>query len=398
MTKCKILLIDCLNDINEWLTQTFTMLKENWPVVVANNLDDALLYISNTQFDVVIMNLDVSSSSIQEDIQLIKNKNQDCIIVLLLSENDNESYIKSINLVHRIYSKPIQAEAFYQDLDSLINLKYKISQSKNNKKLVSINTLPSPPQTFTEIISELNSIEPSISKISNIIKRDIGLTTKLLQLINSAYYGLKSKVHNPSIAINLLGLETVKNLALTLSSFNQFSKAQIDDYTVQNILNYSLDIGKASKTYATVLGLNNSMIESASLAGMLHDIGKLAMISILPDEFKKSLRFSKDNMISLYQAQKETVGLTDAEIGGYLLFLWGLPECIVNAVTYHYLPSENKNTNIDIVTAVHLAYAIENETKQSQITNNALDMNYISTLQLDNELSKLRSFAVACQV
>jgi HD-like signal output (HDOD) protein len=194
----------------------------------------------------------------------------------------------------------------------------------------------------------------------------------------------------------MLGLDTVKNLAIALSSFNKLENSRSDDYSVQNILNYSLDIGKASKTYATVLGLNNSMIENASLAGMLHDIGKLIMIGLLPEEFDKSLNISKEKMISLYQAQRETIGLTDAEIGGYLLCLWGLPLNIVNAVTYHYSPSENENTNIDIITAVHLAYAIERDTnKYIPGIGESLDREYISRLKLENKIKELRSFAIA---
>jgi HD-like signal output (HDOD) protein len=216
-------------------------------------------------------------------------------------------------------------------------------------------------------------------------------------MVNSAYYGLQAQVRSLTQAINLLGLDTVKNLVLAAGVFKQFSGLTVSGYSIDGIYDNSMKVGKNAKTVSTAFGFTPGKVEEASTAGMLYDIGKLILISHFATELKDSSELSKGKSIPLCQAEKEILGASDAEIGAYLLSLWGLPDSIVEAVALHYTPGETSEPMLNVLTAVHIAYALE-QTMGSDANPpeySIFDTEYLSKLGISKEIEQLRNLC-AC--
>jgi HD-like signal output (HDOD) protein len=132
--------------------------------------------------------------------------------------------------------------------------------------------------------------------------------------------------------------------------------------------------------------------DDAFMAGMLHDMGKLVLISSLGDQYREALNFAHNNHTSLIEAEKEYFGATHAEVGAYLLGLWGFPDPIVEATAFHHCPRRCSATSFGSLTAVHAANALDYELRSdvSDECSIQIDLEYLNELGLADRLSAWR--------
>jgi putative nucleotidyltransferase with HDIG domain len=225
----------------------------------------------------------------------------------------------------------------------------------------------------------------------------MSITARLLGTVNSAFFGLSNRVEAPYQAINILGIEEVKNLVLAAGVFNQFNELPQSGISIEEIYHQSLIVSKGSKLLATALGLDSTQIESAYLAGLLHDIGRLVLLSQFQDEYLSATKLAENNSIPWYQAMEKTIGVNHAAIGAYILSQWGFPDQIVEAVAFHLQPSQIRHPTIDILTCVHTAVFLNNEDVincKDEIVS-SVDTQYLNELGLMEQLAELHGLCLA---
>ena len=142
------------------------------------------------------------------------------------------------------------------------------------------NSLDSPP----EIVTEMQADDPSIKKVGEIISKDLSMTAKILQMVNSAFFGLFRKITSPEQAVMMLGLETIKALVLSVKIFSEFSQKNFSWFNINALFNHSLSVSKYAKTIIKNENLDEGLLYSSMMAGLLHDLGKL----ILATNFKNT--------------------------------------------------------------------------------------------------------------
>jgi HD-like signal output (HDOD) protein len=206
-----------------------------------------------------------------------------------------------------------------------------------------------------ELIQELQKREPSIERIARIISRDLGLSTKLLQLVNSAFFALARFVVDLDEAVVHLGIETVKTLVLSLETFSAFEKLDTDSRTLKTLWSHSWSVGQLARRIAQFEGLDENGISRSFTAGVLHDVGKLVLQAGAPKEWAAVAALQREKGIPLWRAEQETLGCTHAEVGAYLLGLWGLPAPVVETVAMHHQPPRSSSHRMSAVLAVHVA-------------------------------------------
>ena len=182
------------------------------------------------------------------------------------------------------------------------------------------------------------------------------MTAKILQLANSAFFGLRRRVVTPKDAVLYLGFDTIKSLTLTVRVFSEFAHSRCPNFSVQNLAQHSVFTGALARKIAKEIRLSGRDVEDSFMAGLLHDVGKLILVDSLPERFDSAL---KDGLlsegISGHQAEQSVFGTTHAEVGTYLLWLWGLPDTVVEAVAYHHAPTRCPAQQRSPLTAVYLA-------------------------------------------
>ncbi len=216
--------------------------------------------------------------------------------------------------------------------------------------------LPSLPTVVTQLLSVVGDPASSARDVSQLISTDQALTAKILKVANSAFYGFPRKIATVQFAIVVLGFETVKNLGLSVAILKRFHQG--NDHPLfdrQQFWEHAIGCGVAGRMLARKR--NRKLEGEAFVAGVLHDIGKLILIEYFPDEFGECLDRAKSDLLSIAEAEEQVIGVTHAEIGGWLAEKWKLPESLVNAIAHHHAPYELEEPD-EILLITHMANAL----------------------------------------
>ena len=224
------------------------------------------------------------------------------------------------------------------------------------------------------------------------VAQDPVLSAKLLQVVNSAVFGLQMQVVSASEAVMYLGMETTKALVLLAHTFSYFDKVRTAEFSVEKLWKHSVASGKLAEQIARAEGCDAEVTGQAFTGGMLHDIGKLLLAANMPEEFKKALTKAREEQLYLWDAESSVLGASHGELGACLLSIWGLPMPIVEAVALHHYPVRFLSKQFCPLTAVHVANALEHELqaeKQGGVCAVA-DANYLAELGLEERLEVWR--------
>lgn len=219
-----------------------------------------------------------------------------------------------------------------------------------------INKMPSLSTTVTKIMEICNDPTASPADLNKVISLDPVLMGKVMKLINSAYYGLSQEITSLVRAIIMLGLNTVKNLALSTAVLgNLGDKSVFQALNMEGFWRHSLCVGVAAKGIAKKLEVDKNHIEEYFIAGLLHDIGKIPMNNKLSEEYIQAMSYSDRGQIPLDQAEMEVIGFDHAKVGALIMENWRLGEEITDVVTHHHTPQSYEGKNTAILYAVMAA-------------------------------------------
>jgi diguanylate cyclase (GGDEF)-like protein len=201
------------------------------------------------------------------------------------------------------------------------------------------NNLPSLPHVAVEVI-RLTNEDVSVGEIAKVIEQDPALTIKLLKLVNSSLFGMPREIASLPQAMVVLGLRTVKTMALSFSLVDSLSIGQDDTFDLSAFWRRSLTTAVAGRLLADATV--KAKRDEAFVAGLLTDIGLLAASHCIPDIYEDVFQRLADNDGPIQNIEQEILGITHAQIGAELLSSWGLPSSLMNAVANHHgLPSEH---------------------------------------------------------
>lgn len=222
------------------------------------------------------------------------------------------------------------------------------------EKIQTISTIPTLPTVIAKIAKLLQSPQTSAEEVGRAITTDQSLASKVLKLVNSAFYGFPGKISTITHAIVILGFSTVKNIVLTASIFDAFKnrKTVVSDFNFEKFWLHSIACGAAAQAIARHIGCKEK--EECFIAGLIHDIGKIIECQYLPAEFMQVVAHVKEKNCLFYDAEKELFKTTHQEIGGFLAQRWNLPENLQNAIKYHHIPSPARSA-YTVTAIVHTA-------------------------------------------
>ncbi|MGA7218147.1 MAG: HDOD domain-containing protein [Candidatus Sulfotelmatobacter sp.] len=221
-----------------------------------------------------------------------------------------------------------------------------------------IGELPSLSRTYTVLTDAVKNLSTSISEVAEIIGRDVAMSAKVLQLVNNAFFGLAHKVSNVQNAVAHLGMETIQNLALASEAFRVF----VPDSRIPQTFYESMQRhAQRTAAIAAALPVERRDRDATVVAALLHDIGSLILTSKMPDKFCSAQSLAKEQGCKVFEVEQELLGTSHAEIGSYLLGLWGIPSLAVEAVAHHHYPTRIPHSGFDCTVAVYVADLLAHE-------------------------------------
>lgn len=214
------------------------------------------------------------------------------------------------------------------------------------RQVESINTLPTVPGVLKRLSGVIEKPHITIVEISAFISNDPALTTKVLKMVNSAIYGFPGRIASVSHATMLLGINVIKGLLLGVSVFELMQK------TMGGLYRHSLACAIASRVIAQKKGLKEP--EEVSIAGLLHDIGKVILTLEYPEEYQAAMNEARKRCIPIFDAEKEQFNATHANVGGWLSEKWRFPGNLIEVIECHHRPALAQNAPLETA-IVHMA-------------------------------------------
>ncbi|MBW2051606.1 MAG: HDOD domain-containing protein, partial [Deltaproteobacteria bacterium] len=228
----------------------------------------------------------------------------------------------------------------------------KTTQQAFNDIIGRMTGLPSLPETVVAILEVLNNPDSSAKELSEALQHDQSIASRVLKLVNSAFYGFPRQIDTLSKAVTILGYTSIQNIILATSIFNTFSKAPHGPViNRKKFWAHALGCGVVAQTIKVRLGMEDG--EEVFLAGLLHDIGKVILDAFLPDEYAQVIKLAQEKNLLLVEAEKEILGATHADFGLWLSENWNLPHNLTAAIAHHHDPPESK-THFTITSLIHV--------------------------------------------
>jgi HD-like signal output (HDOD) protein len=351
--KKRILFVDDEPMVLKGLQRTLRKMRAEWEMVFAESSKQALEILASEPFDVIVSDLRMPEMDGEQLLAQVKSKHPQVVRIILSGHVEQETTFKSVRLAHQSLSKPCDADILKQKLNQLFALR-SLLEDESIKRIVSqTETLPSLPKVYTEVIQEVQSADPSIKKIGEIISSDLGMTAKILQIVNSAFFGLLRKISNPREAVMLLGTETIKALVLSVKIFSEFNQKKYAWFDFDSLFNHSLSVSMFTQTISKEEHLEQNLVNNSLMAGMFHDIGKLILVTNFQEPYHQILTEARETGEDLWDLENKMFGTSHAEIGAYLMGLWGLEFPIIEAIAFHHCPGKSLSNSTGLLTAVH---------------------------------------------
>ncbi|HAR62425.1 MAG TPA: hydrolase [Candidatus Margulisbacteria bacterium] len=270
-----------------------------------------------------------------------------------------------------------------------------MSDNLLNYILNKIRDLPPLPESTHKILQIAGNNASSAKDLAKVLEKDLSLTTKVLKLVNSSFYGFSREISTISQAVVYLGFNTIKSLVLTASSYDTLNK-DVVSYELEKGMLWKHSIACASCSRLIAKEIKYSDPEEAYIAGLIHDIGKLMIDQYANNLFKLILEKVTTDAISFDKAEKEVLGFDHPEIGSKIAQKWNFPLSLVESISYHHQP-ENATNHKELTYIVHLANTITamagigigNDSLQYNFQPNTLDILQLKEENVQNYIIQL---------
>jgi HD-like signal output (HDOD) protein/CheY-like chemotaxis protein len=388
----RVLFVDDDATVLSGLQRMLRPMRAEWEeMAFAGGGEEALRLLAERPFDVVVSDMRMPGIDGVQLLGEVKLRYPGVVRIVLSGHADQEMILRSIGPAHQFLSKPCQPDLLRSTVDRACTLQQRLSSPELKQVAAQMGALPSLPSLYNEVLAEINSPKGSIETVGRIISRDVAMTAKVLQIVNSAFFGVRQRVTEPAHAARFLGMETIKALVLSVQVFSRFERAGVAAAALQQLSDASMRVGAFARLIAREEGLPREVADQSFFAGLLHDVGALLLLANRAEAYVNVRAAAAGG---LEEAEAAAFGASHGDLGAYLLGIWGLPGPIVEAVAFHHRPGQLQPHALGALTCVHAADAIEAELFGDPRLS-LPDPGYLAALGLDSRYGHWRDVCVA---
>jgi HD-like signal output (HDOD) protein len=332
----RILFVDDEPNVLGGLQRMLRPRRAEWEMVFVNSGTEAISALAAQPFDAIVTDVRMPEMDGIELLEHVQKEFPKMIRIVLSGYFEREAALRAAGVAHQYLAKPCDPARLRETINNLSRSTAILTSETARGVVSAIGSLPSPPQTHTALKRALEKPDVCLAEVGQIIEQDVGMTAKVLQMVNSPLFGLAHEITSVHQALGHMGLATLKELAVSIEIFQSFEpERRVNGFSLEELEIHSRRVAKI----AARLPVEAEVAQVSVIAALLHDAGKLVLAARLPDAFEAALEKSLVEDRPLYAVEEEMIGSTHAEVGAYLLSLWGLPQVIVDAVWGHHRPS-----------------------------------------------------------
>ncbi len=363
----RILFVDDETRVLEALERVLEELEDGWETCFVDSAERALERVSEATYDAVVSDLRMPGLGGVALLTQVAEHSPRTLRIVLSGHSDEAAALKVVHVAHQFLAKPCAATTLHQVLARAEQLGRLLPDRKLQTLAAQVGCLPSPPalqHALTQLLASDNAAH-TVSALSRLIKEDPAMTAKLLQVASSAFFNNAASVADVEAAVMRLGFRTLQSLAPSLSDLMPSRGPRLPlANAVEALQRRALRTARIAASMARL----PEDAATAYVAGLLCDVGQLVLITTAPERVYVVESEAAQRGELPHTVEQSTWGSTHAEIGAYLLGLWGLPFQIVEAVANHHAPERSAEDRVSLPQLVWLASCIvSGEEPQSEL-------------------------------
>jgi putative nucleotidyltransferase with HDIG domain len=341
----RIVFVDDELNILQAMRRSFHSMRNEWNMEFLSSGAAALESLAKAAADVIVSDMRMPGMDGWQLLAEVKRLYPTTVRLVLSGHADPSSVMLAVGTAQLYLAKPCESGSLKAAIVQTQMLRQLLSSDQLALLVGEVGMLPSAPIAFQEILACLQNPEASLTDAAQIIGRDAAMTANIMKLVNSAFFGSRRPITTIDRAVAYLGMDTLGALVLGHSVFQSGVATGIAGFSLEQLWQHSEKTAMAARAIALSEKLTAAKADEAFLAGVLHDVGKVVFAT-------KAARLPRDASAVDIVAQMEA---HHAEVGAYLLGLWGFPNSIVEAVAFHHTPNQASEKGFGLAGIVHVA-------------------------------------------
>jgi HD-like signal output (HDOD) protein len=331
----RVLFVDDESRVLEAIERTLFQLDVDWEVSFAEGGQAALVQLEQAHFDVIVSDMRMPGMDGAALLTQVCEKYPHVARIVLSGQTDEAAAFRVVQVAHQFLAKPCSSDTLRQVIEHTRELRNWLSEERLQSTVGRLDRLPSTPRLFCALSKALEDESTTADTVAAIVRQDPAMSSKVLQVVNSSFFSSGSSVSDVRAAVLRLGMKTIRNLALGIGAFDAVGKSHGASGSVEALQTRSLAIAQLASRIAQ----GREDTDAAFMAGLVCDVGELILDSTA-------------------ESPSAADAVTHAEVGAFLLGLWGLPFRIVEAVANHHAPRRNAHDRLGLPQIVWLAASL----------------------------------------
>lgn len=387
-TRQQILFVDDDALVLRGIGREMRAYSDRWQVTTALGGERAMEILRERSFDILVTDMLMPVVDGATLLHHVREHYPSMVRIVLSGHAELEHAVRSVPFAHQRLLKPWRGDELVKTLERATNLRLLVGDDLIRRCISQVGSLPSSQGAYARLAAALDAPTASFASVAAVAGADMAMSAKLLQLANSAFVGAGRVVTRMEDAVRTVGLTTIRQYLLSpfLNVFEMFSPAGSDaNARFAHLGSHAL----LTANLCAALARKDEWRSQAFITGILHDIGSLVLLSRMPEVARELAAESRAKECSVESLEMRRFGVTHAEIGGYLLGLWGLPADICSAVSQHHENGQGFEPG-----ELSLTLRVANWLAREHEARSAKGVTDPSVLVLDHDEALLAAFGV----
>jgi HD-like signal output (HDOD) protein/ActR/RegA family two-component response regulator len=344
--------------------------RHDWSMKFFADGAHAIAEFEKNRVDLIVSDVRMPGMGGGQLLSILKERWPATIRIILSGYADASQALRLASIAHQYVAKPCDAEEIENVIERCLLLQELLANDSLRRVVGRIGRLPATPQVYARLQTALAAPDVTADDIGRIVNADAAIASKVLQITNSAFFRLRKPIVRIKDAVTYLGFATIRNLVMSAEIFAEWKMPDVLSGAVapEHLQKHAQLAAQACKS----LAIGKVSPDDAWLAGLVHDIGYWILAQECPGDLKRAIDFSLAHGQPLFECEKEFIGATHAEIGAYLLGLWGLPYAIVEAVALHHRPHTIPPHGFDLLATLAVSHALLEAPGAAELNANSM--------------------------
>jgi putative nucleotidyltransferase with HDIG domain len=349
----RVMFVDDEPPVLEGLRTRLHRFHTKWDMEFVYSGSVALARMGEHPCDVIVSDMRMPGMDGAQLLGTVRERWPQTIRIVLSGYAELDQAVRLVPFAHQYLSKPCQPHQLENVIDRCLLLHEILGQPGLRSLVGRVRSLPTLPKIYTALQGIVKDESITVGDVAKLVSADSALAARVLQIVNSAFFRLARRISNIEQAVGYLGFQAIRNLAMSVEIFSRWPSNNCAGLDVEKLQKHSHSVAAA----ASALTAKNALADDALLAGLLHDIGYWVLAQECPQDLYRAAALAAEQGLPLHEAEAQVMGASHAEIGAYLLGIWGLPHSVVEAVAHHHKHDRVIHTDFDVLSALVIAHA-----------------------------------------